>query len=114
MAIGERVKSVLAAWCGMDPAGSIDIDLTMKLEDLWISTENSAILPHNGVAFAEVVDRLHTMLNDEFKKPGSERINTSELQTASFSSSDMNTVGLLIQGVAECDPLPSTAVGGPH
>jgi hypothetical protein len=113
MAIGERVKAVLAAWCGMDPADSNNIDLTTKLEDLWISTENSTIVPHSGVPFAAVVNRLHKMLNDEFQKPGTERIKTSDLETASFSTSDMNTVGLLVKGVAQCEPLASTAVGGP-
>ena len=109
MNIRERVNAVLAAWCGADPNS---IDSTMTLEDLWISTRDSTINPHSAIPFADGVEDLRRMLNNEFKKPGPVRKDTSGLKRASFKASDMNTVGLLVKAVVACPNLLSKAAGG--
>lgn len=110
MTVRERVNGVLADWCGQ---ASFEIDPTVKLSDLWISTRNNANRPHNGIDFQpDGVQDLLVKLTAEFKKPGSVRKRISVLTANSFKpSGDIDSVDNLVDGVVHCPNLPATPGG---
>jgi len=106
MTIRERVNTVLSDWCGEVP---FELDPTMSLSDLWISTRNNATRPHNGIDFQpDGVQDLLSKLASEFKKPEGDRKRISVLTANSFKpNGTIDTINTLVDAVVRCPNIPT-------